>query len=96
MEVLKACKSYNSNKFIIKPKCSVTHLKSETAESDSLSCSDQEVDLFLRQLVDKSRRLRDLLQEKGIANEEEFYEKCLFRSICLVRASLFRRRWSRR
>lgn len=41
MEVLKASKSYNSNKFIIKPKGSVPHLKSETAESDSsLSCSD--------------------------------------------------------
>lgn len=69
MEVLKASKSYNSNKFIIKPKGSVVHLKSETAESDSsLSCSDQEVDLFLRQLVDKSKRLKDLLQEKNITN----------------------------
>ena len=42
MEVLKASKNYNSNKFIIKPKGSVAHLKSETVESDSsLSCSDQ-------------------------------------------------------
>jgi hypothetical protein len=32
MEALKATKNTNSNKFIIKPKTSITHFKSENAE----------------------------------------------------------------
>jgi hypothetical protein len=31
MEALKTNKNYNSNKFIIKPKASITHIKSENA-----------------------------------------------------------------
>ncbi len=90
MEALKASKNYNSNKFIIKPKASITHLKSENAESDyPASCSEHEVDLFLNHMIEKSKKFKELLQEKQIYNEEEFYHNYLFKSICLVTQSAY-------
>lgn len=65
MEALKSTKNHSSNKFIIKPKTSISHLKSENAEPEnSISCSEQEVDLFLNQMIEKSKKFKDLLVEK--------------------------------
>lgn len=65
MEALKTTKNYCSNKFIIKPKASIAHLKSENAEPENVvSCSEQEVELFLHQMIEKSKKFKDLLVEK--------------------------------
>lgn len=70
----------------------MAHLKSESAEPESAaSCSEGEVDLFLSHMIEKSKKFRELLLEKQITNEQEFYEQSLFKSACLVRNRLCRR-----
>lgn len=42
MEALKTIKNYNSNKFIIKPKASISQIRSENSEiENSVSCTEQ-------------------------------------------------------
>lgn len=59
MEALKSTKNHCSNKFIIKPKSSITHLKSENAEPETtISCTEHEVDLFLNHMIEKSKKFK--------------------------------------
>lgn len=84
MEMPKNGKNQGSNKFIIKPKPSLNHIRSENVDPDSQVSTDCEADLFLMHMAQKSKRFKELLQEKNIHNEEEFCETHLFRSLCLV------------
>jgi hypothetical protein len=72
MEMSKHGKNYNSNKFIIKPKPTLAHIRSENIDPEPKMALESEVDLFLAQMSQKSKRFKDLLQEKNIENEQEF------------------------
>lgn len=72
MEMPKNGKNYSSNKFIIKPKPTLTHIRSENIDPEPKMALESEVDLFLVQMAQKSKRFKDLLQEKYIENVEEF------------------------
>jgi hypothetical protein len=62
METPKNTKGIGSNKFIIKPRPSGTHLRSENSDPDNPLSVDEEVELFLTYMIQKSKRLKDVLQ----------------------------------
>jgi hypothetical protein len=70
MEMPKNSKNQGSNKFIIKPKHTLAHLRSENADPEPKIAMESEVELFLAHMAQKSKRFKDLLQEKNIENEE--------------------------
>jgi hypothetical protein len=58
MEALKTQKTLTNNKFHVKQRHSVNLPKNENYENENANCSDEEVNLFIRYMVDKSRRFK--------------------------------------
>ena len=84
MEMQKNVRNQTSQKFVIKSKLASNHFRSENSDPEIPTSIDHEVDLFLDQMIKKSKRFRDLLQEKEVNNCEEFYQGYLLKSMYLV------------
>ena len=69
MEIPKNIRSQGSHRFIIKPKHSLTHIRSESTDPDTPS-HDHEAHLFLIHMAHKSKHFKDLLEEKAVTNQD--------------------------
>jgi hypothetical protein len=103
MSILEGVKASNIKherpRFVIKSKHSFKNVGDE-ADYDTVSASDADAVQFMEYMINKSARLRELIERKEIHNEDAFYEKHLFGSTCLVSSVLCRklclsRRWTK-
>ena len=84
MEMLKNTRNQTSQKFVIKSKLTSNHFRSENSDPELPTSVDHEVDLFLDHMIKKSKRFRDLLQDKEVNNTDEFCQTYLLKSVYLV------------
>jgi len=56
--------------------------REEAVEGDR--ATDEDVTQFISYMIDRSQRLRDLVDRKAIHNEQAFYQKHIINSVCLV------------
>ena len=54
-------------------------------EFDLSNAVDEDAEQFIEYMINKSQRLRELIDKKNIYNEDRFFEKHIFGSTCLVR-----------
>ncbi len=80
-------------RFVIKPKPATTTHHRDEAPPEALA-TDADVLQLLDYIITKSTRLKEMIEKRAIYNEEAFYERHLFASVCLVFPISFRKHCS--
>lgn len=72
-------------KFIIKSKPSLHgNRENEASQGELLVATKQDVHQLITYLITKSKKYQDLLEAKGIEDEQAFAEKHLYENPCMV------------
>lgn len=79
------------NRFTIKVRPSSRENQENREEAEGERATDSDAIQFICYMMERSQRLREMVDRRAIYNEQAFYQKHLLNSVCLVTPPPLRR-----